>query len=219
MSAWRSLALVAILILLTGCFQSSGPPGGRSCGPAPTTQVDLSGATAISASDTWVVGLYQNQGPAVPFTEHWDGHAWTPVDAPAGPWVQAAHLNAVSAAGTRDVWAVGAGQNTGEEQTLIERWDGTSWAIVASPNASVRTNELAALDVISANDAWAVGDYLGTVRDFALTEHWVAPIGPWSMLRIQPRGSIDSAAFPQFPRLMCGRWGSEESQTARLLRR
>jgi hypothetical protein len=86
--------------------------------------------------------------------------------------VQAAHLSAVSAVGTRDIWAVGAGQNTGEEQTLIEHWDGASWAIVASPNASVRTNDLAALDVIGANDAWAVGDYLGTVRDLALTEHW-----------------------------------------------
>ncbi|HEV3310045.1 MAG TPA: hypothetical protein VG815_05970, partial [Chloroflexota bacterium] len=55
---------------------------------------------------------------------------------------------------------------------MIEHWDGASWAIVASPNASVRTNDLAALDVIGANDAWAVGDYLGTVRDLALTEHW-----------------------------------------------
>ena len=172
LTAWRPLRIAAILILLTGCFQSSGPPGARSCGPAPSTQVDLSGATTISASDTWIVGLYQNQGPAVPFTEHWDGHAWTAVDAPAGPWVQAAHLSAVSAVGTRDIWAVGAGQNTGEEQTLIEHWDGASWAIVASPNASVRTNDLAALDVIGANDAWAVGDYLGTVRDLALTEHW-----------------------------------------------
>lgn len=161
-----------MLILVSGCFQSSGPPGAGSCGPPQATQVDLIGATAISASDIWVVGLYQNQGPAIPLTEHWDGHIWSAVDAPVGPWTFGAHLNAVASVGPRDVWAVGSGQNNGEEQTLIEHWDGRSWAIVASPNASARTNELAAVDLTSAKDAWAVGDYLGPVRDLALTEHW-----------------------------------------------
>ncbi len=159
-SRWLGLRLAAMLILLSGCFQSSGPSGGASCGPAPTTQVDLNGATAISASDIWVVGLYQDQSPA------------TAVDAPVGPWTFGAHLNAVASVGPRDVWAVGSGQNNGEEQTLIEHWDGGSWAIVASPNSSARTNELVAVDMISAKDAWAVGDYLGPVRDLALTEHW-----------------------------------------------
>ena len=192
-SGWRRLPLFAMLIIVSGCFQSSGPPGTGSCGPAPPTQVALNGATAISASDMWVVGEYQTQGPAIPLSEHWNGHQWTSIEAPAGPWTFGAHFAAVSAAGPRDVWAVGAGQNTGEEQTLIEHWDGMSWNIVASPNASARTNQLAAVDVIGANDAWAVGDYLGPVRDLALTEHWDGT--SWRVIEAQnPAAGINQLA-------------------------
>ena len=166
------MSLIVLLTLLSGCSQSSGPVGSGSCGPAPATEVNLSGAIAITTSDVWVVGLYQNQGPAVPFSEHWDGSRWTAFDAPVGPWTFGAHLSSVASAGPSDVWAVGAGQNNGEEQTLIEHWDGKRWAIVASPNASTRTNDLAAVDVINTKDSWAVGDYLGPIRDLALTEHW-----------------------------------------------
>src|SRR5713226_3061701 len=170
---WRRVGFAALPILVCGCVQSCGPVGsGPNCGPAPTTEVALNGATAVAPSDLWAVGSYQQMGPAGPLTEHWDGQRWTVVQAPAGPWTQRAGLNAVSAAGPRDVWAVGTGQNIGEEQTLIEHWNGVQWTIVPSPNLGDRTNYLAALDVITAKDAWAVGYYYSQTRVLVLTEHW-----------------------------------------------
>lgn len=130
------------------------------------------GAVGVAQSDVWIVGLYQDKAPAVPLAEHWNGKAWAVAEVPVGPWGVAAHLTAVDALAADDVWAVGAGQNVGEEQTLIERWDGSVWTIVPSPNASARTNELSGVDMIAASDGWAVGDYYGAERDLALTEHW-----------------------------------------------
>ena len=61
-----------------------------------------------------------------------------------------------------DCWAVGYYYDgtTSIYQTLIERWDGTSWAIVTSPNTSAtQNNYLNGVTCTSASDCWAVGYY------------------------------------------------------------
>jgi hypothetical protein len=67
----------------------------------------------------------------------------------------------VTCVSASDCWAVGfswAGSNS--HQTLIERWDGTAWAIVSSPNTSpTRENVLFGVTCVSASNCWAVGDY------------------------------------------------------------
>src|SRR5207302_4510573 len=72
-------------------------------------------------------------------------------------------------------------------QNLIERWDGTSWTIVSSPNTSATdSNHLKAVTCVSASDCWAVGlssVRIGTSDDPALisalgqtlTEHYGLP--------------------------------------------
>jgi len=53
-----------------------------------------------------------------------------------------------------DVWAVG---DSGSG-TLIEQWNGTSWAVVPSPNPSTAVfSTLSGAAVVSASDIWAVG--------------------------------------------------------------
>ncbi|BCJ45987.1 hypothetical protein GCM10010168_49350 [Actinoplanes ianthinogenes] len=56
-------------------------------------------------------------------------------------------------------WAVGSWYDTGlaAPRTLIERWNGTSWSTVTSPNATQYYNELRDVDATSASSAWAVG--------------------------------------------------------------
>jgi len=56
-------------------------------------------------------------------------------------------------------WAVGSWYDTNlaAPRTLIERWNGTSWSTVTSPNATQYYNELRDVDAGSATDAWAVG--------------------------------------------------------------
>jgi hypothetical protein len=96
--------------------------------------------------------------------EHWDGTAWTLVNSPdltQGTLVGVTALSATSA------WAVG-GTMRGSQpaQTVIERWNGKSWALVPSPAAGF----LASVTATSARNAWAVGFSPGDAT--GVIEHW-----------------------------------------------
>jgi hypothetical protein len=138
----------------------------------------LWGASSISASDIWAVGASQDGL----LTEHWDGQSWTSTQAPVGQWDEGADLYAVSAVGSRDVWAVGEGHKIGQNGTLIEHWDGTTWSVVSSPNPSLSDNQLTAVAAISENDVWATGYYFGRTRNQPLIEHWNGVA--WSMVDV-----------------------------------
>ncbi|HEU5440595.1 MAG TPA: hypothetical protein VFU88_15020 [Ktedonobacterales bacterium] len=89
-----------------------------------------------------------------------------------------ANLAAVAVGGPDDLWAVGnyytSDPTTDLLLTLTERWNGTSWSVVPSPNVPSVNSSLNAVAVLSPTDAWAVGgagfgafDSLQT-----LIEHW-----------------------------------------------
>src|SRR5439155_13253992 len=48
-------------------------------------------------------------------------------------------LNGVTCVSASDCWAVGY-YSSSADQTLVEHWDGMSWAIISSPNISASTN-------------------------------------------------------------------------------
>ncbi len=83
-------------------------------------------------------------------------------------------LNGVSALSATNVWAVGYYTQFFVDRTLILHYDGAKWKRVASPNPSLHSNELAAVDGTAANDVWAVGysqdGNSGAYR--TLTLHW-----------------------------------------------
>src|SRR3954468_6267656 len=56
-------------------------------------------------------------------------------------------------------WSVGSWYDTNlaAPRTLVERWNGTAWSTVTSPNATAYYNELRDVDATSATNAWAVG--------------------------------------------------------------
>src|SRR5262249_18000647 len=66
---------------------------------------------------------------------HWDGARWTQVPSPNPGSVQDL-LFGVAATSASNAWAVGFSESGGadSDQTLIERWDGSSWTQVPSPN-------------------------------------------------------------------------------------
>ena len=71
-------------------------------------------------------------------------------------------LKAVAAISTNKVWAVGysvqgASKSSLVKRTLIERYYGTSWHIVGSPNVGTGDNILTGVAAISSKDVWAVG--------------------------------------------------------------
>jgi hypothetical protein len=68
-------------------------------------------------------------------------------------------LNSVTALSVSSAWAVGSAYDVSlaAPRTLVERWNGTRWSTVASPNATQFYNELYGVSASSATDAWAVG--------------------------------------------------------------
>lgn len=85
-------------------------------------------------------------------------------------------LNAITAVSPQELWAVGEHRtsNGSNVQTLTMRWNGSSWAIVSSPNPDPNRNRLLAVDAVSANDVWAVGVQAGTTGPnwASLILHW-----------------------------------------------
>jgi hypothetical protein len=85
-------------------------------------------------------------------------------------------LWAVTASAPDDAWAVGKYDVPGAgSRTLTERWDGSSWRTVPSPNRGLGS-WLDGTDGTSPTDVWAVGTALAIPGDEAgartLIEHW-----------------------------------------------
>src|SRR6266550_2107815 len=87
--------------------------------------------------------------------------SWTVVSSPNTSPTEHNFLQTVTCVSASDCWAAGNYFAGGAvTQTLIERWDGTSWAIVSSPNAGVtQGNFLYGVTCVSASECWAVGYY------------------------------------------------------------
>jgi hypothetical protein len=120
-------------------------------------------AVAVRQGDAWAVGSYVTTTDAVlPLIIRWNGTAWTRIPAAPLPNVQHATLRAVAIASENDVWAAGTMRNptSNRMETLIQRWNGTTWTVVPSPNPSLSgANTITALAVVSPTDVWAVGDF------------------------------------------------------------
>jgi hypothetical protein len=121
--------------------------------------------STLSASDAWAV-----EGSNLVL--HWNGTSWIHTALPE--YGTGSYLDAVDAVSATDVWAVGYYDTASSQcQTLLERWNGTTWTRVPSP-ASTRPAEAATAPAgpaqlaltgtflqgvsgTSASSAWAVG--------------------------------------------------------------
>src|SRR5205085_3581045 len=69
-------------------------------------------------------------------------------------------------------WAVGSYAST-RQQTLVEHWDGVSWATSISPNtSSSENNVLNGITCDTSSDCWAVGFYDNGTENQTLIEQW-----------------------------------------------
>jgi hypothetical protein len=117
----------------------------------------LHAVAALSSSDVWAVGFYNNGSANQTLAEHWDGTAWSVISSP-NVGTHDNYLLGVTALSSSDVRAVGHYNNGTVDQTLIEHWDGTSWSVISSPNVGPNGNYLNAI-AVSSSDVWAVGYY------------------------------------------------------------
>jgi hypothetical protein len=129
--------------------------------PSPTTGGAaniLTSVTAIASNDVWAVGNYNG----TTLTEHWNGTNWAIIKSPS----VANNFNfllGVSASASANVWAVGYYYNVqSPDRTLILRWNGTLWRIVASPNQGQDWNQLYGVTSVSASSEMAIGFYYST---------------------------------------------------------
>ncbi len=132
----------------------------------------LRGVAATSSGNAWAVGYYNNGTANQTLIEHWDGTAWThlPSPDPGGPTHDNLLLS-VAATSATSAWAVGDYYTGITDQSLIVRWDGTTWKRVPSPNPGSQANVLRGVVAISPSDAWVVGSYYSTAHQ-TLTAHW-----------------------------------------------
>ena len=115
-----------------------------------------------------------------PFVEHWDGTGWTiqptPLFTGFAPPLPGfgASLTGVSCTSDTACTAVGSYLNPAIRQALVERWDGTQWAIQTIPTpVGTTASWLNAVSCTSATDCTAVGDSdTADTDNIALAEHW-----------------------------------------------
>src|SRR5438477_4717311 len=94
---------------------------------------------------------------------------WTTQSAP-NPGDYATMLQDVDASSSTDAWAVGSYEtSSGQIRTFAERYDGTAWTQVKSPNVTGADNVFADVVDFSPTNAWAVG--WGNSNQ-TLVEHW-----------------------------------------------
>ncbi len=182
-SAAGVAALAAAAVLVTGGIAApagaaAAPTGQASAALTPnpsSTYNFLQGVSAVSGSDAWAVGSYNDTttGASKTLILHWNGTAWSKVKSPS-PGSSFNELHGVSAVSGSDAWAVGDYFNATARayDTLILHWNGTAWSKVKSPNPSPGASYLYGVSAGSGSDAWAVGNYDNNGISNTLILHW-----------------------------------------------
>jgi hypothetical protein len=127
--------------------------------PSGAASKTMSGVACLSASDCTAVGYYQTSGGLIKtLVEHWDGNAWQIVSSPNPGVGVESKLESVSCISASSCTAVGYYLAGPGYSTLVERWNGTAWSVLTSPNASgFANNYLYGVSCTSASACWAVG--------------------------------------------------------------
>lgn len=145
------------------------PPPGATEGTYP------SAVSCTSASWCMAVGSYQRRsGPETPFSEVWDGNAWT-----FGPAAVPAHstgssLEGVSCTAPTSCVAVGNALAASGSVTLAERWNGSTWTVADTPDpVGGGAVNLASVSCTSTTGCSAVGSYrAASGSTVGLIERW-----------------------------------------------
>jgi hypothetical protein len=147
-----------------------------SPGPGPNNNVLLSVTTIPYTNHLWAVGYQFNGVQPESLVEYWNGSVWSVVQIPlVGVGVVSPFNGAgVIALSPRNAWIVGSSTRAqGDEETLIEHWDGSAWNVVASPNPATISFLSGLTKVPGSGALWAVGGYYNSQNvELTLTEQY-----------------------------------------------
>ena len=131
--------------------------------------------SARAADDVWAVGSFAvTRHISASFALHFDGVSWKITSMPNATTTQ---LQAISAVGPNDAWAVGL-VNGSTTQSVAEHWNGKAWTIVPTPTFPAGAY-LRSVSGRAGNDVWAAGlTFSGDANVVhTLTMHWNGTTG------------------------------------------
>ena len=164
--------------------------------PDPTSDAHLSAVSCRWARNCMAVGTSTDHfvGSIQTVSMRWDGTFWTLVKMPAVLGI--AELSGVSCAAAKSCMAVGL-QNPGSEPlTLAERWNGTRWIVIPTPNPA---NTIAsyldsvACDLTGCTAAGYYGPSSGLAPVLTLMESWNGKA--WSLVPTPNPSNAINALF------------------------
>jgi hypothetical protein len=151
-------------------FQRAAPS------PAGAQTVYLYGVSCPAADRCVAAGTYQDRAGAFqPLAEAWNGATWTRQSVPIPAGATSGFLTSISCTSPVACTAVGTYRNTaGTNVTLADRWDGTAWQVLATPNpAHGSYSILEGVSCIARSDCTAVGYHAtGPNTSAALAMTW-----------------------------------------------
>jgi len=184
-----SFSTVTLAEVWNGTAWSQQP----SPSPAGGYILQMTGLSCSSASACTAVGWTQLGAMVLRF----NGSSWQlePTPAPTGPQFVTPTLNGVSCASASSCVSVG-----GFTGTMAEVWNGSKWALSATPNApGVVISDLAAVSCPAAGSCVAVGNQENAAGgQTSLADAWNG--ATWS---IQPTPSVDGALTVMLTGVSC----------------
>jgi len=123
-----------------------------------TQDNDLSAMSCVSTSYCMATGGYNNGTNLQTLTEKWSGGSWSLVGSANTSSTQINFLDGVSCVSKNFCMAAGNSSNGSNDQTLIEKWNGSTWNLVNSPNSSsTQNNHLGGVSCVSTGFCMATG--------------------------------------------------------------
>jgi hypothetical protein len=130
--SWR-LLVGAVTLSTGGALALAVAPVADAQFSTPT--ISLSGVSCSGAAACEAVGFYTNSsGVNVTLAEVWNGTKWAVREPPNPSGSTLDLLNGVSCASAAACEAVGYYASSGVDKTLAEVWNGTKWAVQATPS-------------------------------------------------------------------------------------
>jgi hypothetical protein len=164
--------------------QWNGAAWQRRATPSPGPSGGFGGVACTSPAACIAVGGHETPNVfMVTLAEQWDGTGWKLLASPNPRGFGVASFDSVSCPAAAACMGVGSSTDPTGESTfnLAEAWNGTSWAIVKTPNPGSETSELRGVSCTSPSSCMAVGDFAGIGNEMTLAEAWNGTA--WSVVK------------------------------------
>lgn len=134
----RVRSAVALVLLLGGGLAAAPSRAAVwTLQPSPTVAgSELLGVSCGSGGDCLAVGDRTVGGHTRTLAEHWNGSAWSVTPAAGIPGATQSVLEGVDCRSAHWCMAVGYSARGGTEKPLAERWTGTHWSVLRTPDPS-----------------------------------------------------------------------------------